>query len=56
MKSVKTSNEEKTKLLEEQIHHRLQTAAEKREIMEKEMQEKLKEQVKTRKFDSINII
>lgn len=40
------SAEEKTKQLEEQIKVRLQSAAEKREIIEKELQEKLKEQVK----------
>ena len=54
MKSVKTTHEEKTKQLEEQIRSRLQSAAEKRENIEKELQEKLKEQVlhlqKMRKF------
>ena len=42
---MKNTNEEKTKQLEEQIRVRLQQAAEKREIIEKEMQEKHKEQV-----------
>jgi hypothetical protein len=45
IKSVKQTNEDKTKQLEEQIRVRLQQAAEKREIIEKELQEKLKEQV-----------
>lgn len=42
---MKQTNEEKTKQLEEQINTRLQSAAEKRETIEKELQEKLKEQV-----------
>lgn len=45
MKSAKLAHEEKTKQLEEQIRGRLQSAAEKREIIEKEMQDKLREQV-----------
>ena len=48
IKSVKQTNEDKTKQLEEQIRVRLQQAAEKREIIEKELQEKLKEQVSFR--------
>ena len=48
IKSVKQTNEDKTKQLEEQIRVRLQQAAEKREIIEKELQEKLKEQVNFR--------
>jgi hypothetical protein len=48
IKSVKQTNEDKTKQLEEQIRVRLQQAAEKREIIEKELQEKLKEQVSLR--------
>ena len=43
--SVKNTAEEKTKQLEEQIRSRLQSAAEKRETLEKETLEKLKEQV-----------
>lgn len=42
---MKQSNEAKTKQLEEQIRVRLQQAQEKREVMEKELQDKLKEQV-----------
>lgn len=42
---MKQSNEDKTKQLEEQIRVRLQQAQEKREVMEKELQDKLKEQV-----------
>ncbi len=45
IKSVKQSSEEKTKAMEEQIHSKIQLAAEKREEIEKEMLEKLKEQV-----------
>ena len=45
MKSLNHTHGEKTKQLEEQIRVRLQSAAEKREIMEKELHEKLKEQV-----------
>ena len=42
---MKQSSEEKTKAMEEQIRSKIQLAAEKREEIEKEMLEKLKEQV-----------
>lgn len=45
IKSVKSASEEKTKAMEEQIKLRLQSAADKRDALEREMQEKLKEQV-----------
>ena len=38
---MKQSSEEKTKAMEEQIHSKIQLAAEKREEIEKEMLEKL---------------